>query len=66
MSPNLLGSADTLPGIYNLISRFYSGYTVALSNVSEIEWEISTEKGKREGMRVLYKNKRYRFEAVGD
>lgn len=59
MEYKLLASAPTEQGIIDSISRFFGGATVTLNGE-----QVSTLKGICEGLRVVKKKGRYRFEMV--
>lgn len=59
----LLASAPDLDGIGECITRFYGGESKALSHcgVNDV-WLLQGAKGTLEGVRVVRKGRRYRFE----
>ena len=59
MEYKLLATSGTEQGIIDCISRFFGGSTVTLNGE-----QISTLKGICEGLRVIKKKGRYRFEMV--
>ena len=65
MKITLLGSAPTLDGIKAIIAKFYYSEKELLS-VAPNEWQIYGKNGVLNGMRVILKGKRYRFESIND
>ena len=65
MKTTLLGSAPTLDGIKTVIAKFYYSEKELLP-VSDNEWQIIGKNGVLNGMRVILKSKRYRFESIND
>ena len=63
MKTTLLGSAPTLDGIKSVIAKFYYSEKELLP-VSANEWQIICNNGALNGVRVILKNKRYRFESI--
>ena len=63
MKTTLLCSASTLDGIKNVIAKFYYGEKELLSLATN-EWQITGKNGALNGVRVILKNKRYRFESI--
>lgn len=61
-SGSLLATAGSLAGIKKSIAQFYMGATVTLEQVSDKEWSVSTGRGLQDGVRVVKKGKRFRFE----
>lgn len=59
----LYGSSGTLDGITALISRFYGGSQIRLER-GEKEWTIHNSRGQIDGVRVVLRKLRYRFEKV--
>lgn len=55
----LMGSSPTRDGIIKLISKFYMGSTIHLEGE-----DVHNRKGKIEGVRVIEKGKRFRFELI--
>jgi hypothetical protein len=66
LKTTLLGSSGTPSGIGKLITKFYMGSPKELVAVSDTEWEVHGKKGKQDGVRVVKKGQRYRFESIGD
>ena len=65
MKTTLLGSSSTLDGIKSVITKFYYGEK-ELSPVYANEWQIIGKNGVLNGVRVILKGKRYRFESIND
>ena len=65
MKTTLLGSSTTLDGIKAVIAKFYYSEKELLS-VSPNEWNIIGKNGVLNGMRVILKRGRYRFESIND
>ena len=65
MKTTLLGSAATFDGIKSVIAKFYYGEKELIS-VAPDEWSIIGKNGVLNGMRVILKGKRYRFESIND
>lgn len=63
MKTTLLGSSSTLDGIKTVIAKFYYGEKELLSLVTN-EWQIIGKNGAIDGVRVILKGKRYRFESI--
>ena len=63
MKTTLLGSAPTLDGIKNVIAKFYYGEKELLPVVPN-EWQIISKNGAINGVRVIFKKGRYRFESI--
>ena len=63
MKITLLGSSSTLDGIKTVIAKFYYSEKELLS-LSANEWQIIGKNGLLNGMRVILKNGRYRFESI--
>lgn len=63
MKTTLLGSAPTLDGIKAIIAKYYYGEKELLSLVTN-EWQIIGKNGAINGVRVILKGKRYRFESI--
>ena len=63
MKTTLIGSAPTLDGIKDVIAKFYYGEKELLSLVPN-EWQIIGKNGAINGVRVILKGKRYRFESI--
>lgn len=66
MKPTLLASSDTLDEIRSAIRDFYCGGSMTLIPVADDAWRlVQTLSGKdMEGVRVVRKRNRYRFEAT--
>lgn len=61
----LLASAGTLDGIRNQIARFYGGEEKHIWAVGGPEYIVLQPNGAQiEGVRVILKGRRYRFEAI--
>ena len=63
MKTILLGSSATLDGIKSVIAKFYYSEKELLP-VDPDEWQIIGKNGVLKGVRVILKNKRYRFESI--
>ena len=63
MKTTLLASSPTLDGIKYVIEKFYYSEKELLP-VSTNEWKIIGKNGVLNGVRVVLKNKRYRFESI--
>ena len=63
MKTTLLASSATLDGIKSVIEKFYHSEKELLS-VYPNEWQIIGKNGALNGVRVIFKNKRYRFESI--
>ena len=63
MKATLLGSSATLDGIKSIITKFYYSEKDLIS-VSPNEWQIIGKNGVINGMRVILKKGRYRFESI--
>ena len=63
MKTTLLCSSSTLDGIKTVIAKFYYGEKELLP-VSPNEWQIICKNGVLNGVRVVLKGKRYRFESI--
>ena len=64
MRSNLLASASSLAGILESVTRFYCGQAKTLTAIGKTEWQVAdAASGKiAEGVRVVRKAGRYRFE----
>ena len=63
MKTTLLGSSSTLEGIKAVIAKFYYSEK-DLIPVAANEWKIIGKNGPLNGVRVILKGKRYRFESI--
>lgn len=63
MKTTLLGSSATLDGIKTVIAKFYHSEKELLP-VTANEWQITGKNGALNGVRVVLKGKRYRFESI--
>ena len=63
MKTTLLASAPTLDGIKTVIEKFYYSEKELLP-VAPNEWSITGKNGVLNGMRVILKRGRYRFESI--
>lgn len=63
MKTTLLGSAPTLDGIKTVIAKFYYSEKELIS-LSANEWQIIGKNGAINGVRVIFKKGRYRFESI--
>ena len=63
MKITLLGSSATLDGIKTVIAKFYYSEKELLPLFAN-EWQIVGKNGAIDGVRVILKNKRYRFESI--
>ena len=63
MRTTLLASSPTLDGIKSVIAKFYYSEKELLS-LSANEWQIIGKNGALNGVRVVLKGKRYRFESI--
>ena len=63
MKTTLLGSSSTLDGIKTVITKFYYSEKELLS-LSANEWKIIGKNGVLNGVRVVLKKSRYRFESI--
>ena len=63
MGTTLISSSSTLEGIKTVIAKFYYGEKELLS-VAPNEWQIIGKNGVLKGVRVVLKDKRYRFESI--
>lgn len=61
----LLASAETKDGILRAISSYYVGSSIELiASKNMHSWHVHNSKGAIDGVRVVIKGKRYRFESV--
>ena len=58
----LLASSSTMDGIKKMILEFSMGSWFELVKNGENQWSIHNRLGKREGIRIIKKKSRYRFE----
>ena len=65
MKTTLLASAPTLDGIKAVIAKFYYSEKDLLP-VAPNEWSVIGKNGVINGMRVILKGKRYRFESINN
>ena len=65
MKTTLLASSATLDGIKAIITKFYYSEKELLP-VAANEWQIIGKNGVLNGMRVILKGKRYRFESINN
>ena len=65
MKTTLLGSSATLDGIKAVIAKYYYGEKKLLS-IAPNEWNIIGKNGALNGMRVILKKGRYRFESINN
>ena len=63
MKTTLLASSATLDGIKSVIAKFYH-FEKELLPVSPNEWKIIGRNGTLKYVRVILKDKRYRFESI--
>lgn len=63
MKTTLLGSSSTLDGIKAVIAKFYYSEKELLP-VAANEWSVIGKNGALNGVRVILKSKRYRFESI--
>ena len=63
MKKTLLGSSSTLDGIKAVIEKFYYSEKELISIVPN-EWSVIGKNGVLKDVRVIFKNKRYRFESI--
>lgn len=64
MATRLLASSPTLEGINKCIKSFYFGSEKELTEVEPNKWSVSGKNGTLEGIRVIKKGSRYRFEMI--
>lgn len=61
----ILASSPSLDGIRDAIAKFYGGARKRLAQVSEHSWILLRESGAQiNGVRVVKKGSRFRFEAA--
>ena len=65
MKATLISSSATLDGIKSVIAKYYYSEKELIS-VAPNEWQIIGKNGVINGMRVILKGKRYRFESIND
>jgi len=65
MKTTLLGSAPTFDGIKSIVEKFYCSEKELIS-VASNEWQIIGKNGVLNGMRVILKKGRYRFESINN
>ena len=65
MKTTLLASSATLDGIKAVIAKFYYSEKELLP-VAANEWQIIGKNGVLNSVRVVLKNKRYRFESINN
>lgn len=65
MKTKLIGSAPTIEMLLKGITEFYCGTDIRLVGTIGL-FDVHNSKGKIEGVRVVKKGKRYRFEALLD
>ena len=65
MKTTLLGSAPTFDGIKSIVEKFYCSEKELLP-VAPNEWNIIGKNGVLNGMRVILKRGRYRFESINN
>ena len=65
MKTTLLASSATFDGIKTVIAKFYYSEKELLP-VSPNEWSIIGKNGVINGMRVILKKGRYRFESINN
>jgi len=64
MKNKLLAISNSLEGIKNLISEFFYGSTVTLTEINKNEWSVQTAKKISDWTRVILVKGRYRFEEI--
>lgn len=65
VKPRLYASSGSLEGITALVRRFYGDSpTVKLVAESDELWQVHNAYGRIDGMRVILKKRRYRFESL--
>lgn len=64
MEVKLLGSASTLERITALAGRYYYSQVQAVES-SPGAWAVHNSKGAIDGVRIIRKGARYRFERIG-
>lgn len=61
MPKKLLASSDSLPGIANMISRYFYGSTIELKlNLDTQQWDVYNKNGKVNGFFVIVDRKQPR------
>ena len=65
METILLGSSATLDGIKSIVAKYYYSEK-DLIPVAPNEWSIIGKNGVLNGMRVILKRGRYRFESINN
>lgn len=65
MSNQLLGSSSTEIGVTEIIRNFYASH-IHLVKTGKNEWAVFNKHGLIDTCRVIRKNRRYRFERIGD
>lgn len=58
----LLGSAGSLEAIRSMIGDWAFSSNITLKQVGKDEWEVHNAKGLVDGVKVIQKKKRFRFE----
>lgn len=64
MKTRLLASSGSLDGINKMVAQFYCGDKELKQVPDKDEWEIYGSRGLLEGVRVIKKKGRYRFEMI--
>lgn len=64
MKNKLLASSGDLQQLKELIKRFYFGTEINLICNKGDSWSVCNSQGVIEGVQVVIKNRRYRFEAI--
>lgn len=64
MASHLIGSAGSLDALNALVKKMWGWDTVVFIPISDNEWSVSSFRGVVEGLRVVKKGKRYRFERI--
>jgi len=62
----LVGSDGSLESLIKGISKWFFGSQISLQQINSKEWDVYNSKGLIEGVRVISKGKRYRFEIEVD
>lgn len=60
----LLATSGTTEGITKLISQYYFGSTITLNPIDDNTFEVSNKKGKIDGVQVIKKGNKFRFEQI--
>lgn len=60
----LLASAGSLDAIRGLIGEFYHSKNIRLEQVAADTWAVHNANGRIDGVQVVQRKGRYRFEAV--